>query len=56
MGSTHQVSLQLTPQRTIISARIFQNKKGQFYPENDPKSCFPDLATFVDEVKRILLS
>lgn len=40
----------LTPQRTIVSARIIQHKKGGFYPENDPKSSFPDLTTFVDEL------
>lgn len=34
-----------------MSARIIQHKKGGFYPENDPKSSFPDLTTFVDEVR-----
>jgi len=43
---------QVTPQRTILSARIFQNEQGQFHPENDPKSCYPDLPTFVEEVRR----
>jgi hypothetical protein len=28
-----------------------QHKKGGFYPENDPKTSFPDLTTFVDEVR-----
>lgn len=40
----------LTPQGTIVSARILQNRQGCFHVEDEPFNCFPELTTFIDKL------